>query len=398
MFWDLHRVAYSLLPLAPGPRRKTIFEEVVPGSVWTMDQLQGVVNVNVPVRGVAVKLRAGGLLLYNPVAPTKEMINYIRGLEAAHGPVKHVVLGSLGLEHKALAGPATRFFPKAEIWVHPGQWSFPLDLPNFLFGFPLRVKEIPLDSNPWKDDFDIAVLPRLSFKSVGGFGETTMFHRDSKTCIVTDAVIRVPSEPPAIIAEDPRALLFHSRDGMTDPVSDTLDARRRGWRRMALFGLFFYPSGIKVEGVFDTLSKLKQLSKDVLLLGKGALPISPGLYPWSWRRTEEPNFKALQGGLLVAPILRKLILNREPDRVLRWVEKVSSWGFKRVIPAHFENNVPATGRDFQRAYAFLSESPGKRSKPVSGPAPLKEDYFLLDVLSDVFTKLSVVAPPQVVEG
>ena len=84
--------------------------------------------------------------------------------------------------------------------------------------------------------------------------------------------------------------------------------------------------------------------------------------------------------------------------MLRWVEKVSSWGFKRVIPAHFENNVPATGRDFQRAYAFLTESPGKRSKPVSGPAPLKEDYFLLDVLSDVFTKLCVVAPPQVVEG
>jgi Domain of unknown function (DUF4336) len=80
LFWDLHRVAYSLLPLAPGPRRKTIFEEVVPGSVWTMDQIQGVVNVNVPVRGVAVKLRAGGLLLYNPVAPTKEMVNYIRGL------------------------------------------------------------------------------------------------------------------------------------------------------------------------------------------------------------------------------------------------------------------------------------------------------------------------------
>lgn len=128
-YWDLSRVAFSLLPLAPGPRRKTIFSEVVKGSVWTADQLQGIVNVNVPVRGVIIRLSGGGLLVYNPVAPTGEVLSYMRELEAAHGPVKHIVLGSLGLEHKALCGPFTRYFPEAQCWQQPGQWSFPANLP-----------------------------------------------------------------------------------------------------------------------------------------------------------------------------------------------------------------------------------------------------------------------------
>ena len=35
-----------------------------------------------------------------------------------------------------------------------------------------------------------------------------------------------------------------------------------------------------------------------------------GIYPWDWVRDDVQSFKALQGGLLVAPILQKLILNR----------------------------------------------------------------------------------------
>ena len=40
-FGFLGRIAFSLLPLSPesAGRRKTIFTEVVPGKVWTMDQV-----------------------------------------------------------------------------------------------------------------------------------------------------------------------------------------------------------------------------------------------------------------------------------------------------------------------------------------------------------------------
>jgi len=243
---------------------------------------------------------------------------------------------------------------------------------------------------------------------VGGFGETALFHRASKTLLVTDAVIRVPPAPPAIISEDPRALLFHSRDEMTSEVVDTEEARRRGWRRMALFGLFFVPSGIDVSGVLETFSKLSGIPEQVRLLGRGAIPIDPALYPWSWARDERPNFAALSAQpLFVAPILRKLILNREPAKVLRWVDRVSSWGFKRVVPAHYENNVAATGRDFRAAFGFLRAGSGSGSGSGAGAGAgagragagaNKADYRLLDTLSDLFTALGVVAPPQVVEA
>lgn len=93
--WPLASVAFSLLPLAAGSRRKTLETTVVPGQVWTHDQLQGIVNVNVPVRSTVVKLKEGGLWVHNPVAPTPEYLGLIQALEAAHGPVKHIVLGTV---------------------------------------------------------------------------------------------------------------------------------------------------------------------------------------------------------------------------------------------------------------------------------------------------------------
>lgn len=58
--WPLGKVAFSLLPLAGTySRRATIMEELVndgSNGIWTFDQIQGVVNVNVPVRMVVVKV------------------------------------------------------------------------------------------------------------------------------------------------------------------------------------------------------------------------------------------------------------------------------------------------------------------------------------------------------
>jgi hypothetical protein len=115
--WNLGKIAFSLLPLAPGDRRKTIKEEIVKDTIWTFDQIQGVVNVNVPVRSTIIRLKKGGLFVYNPVAPTKEYVDMIRTLEDKWGPVKIIVLGSLGLEHKAFVGAFSRYFKQAEIFL-----------------------------------------------------------------------------------------------------------------------------------------------------------------------------------------------------------------------------------------------------------------------------------------
>lgn len=42
----------------------------------------------------------GGLLVYNPVAPTPQLIGMMRKLEKEHGPVRHILLGTVALEHK----------------------------------------------------------------------------------------------------------------------------------------------------------------------------------------------------------------------------------------------------------------------------------------------------------
>lgn len=65
-----------------------------------------------------------------------------------------------------------------------------------------------------------------------------------------------------------------------------------------------------------------------------------------------------QGGLLVAPILQVLLLNRDPDSVLDWADEVSSWPFTRVIPCHLANDVATTPQEFRQAFSFLERSGG----------------------------------------
>ena len=81
---------WPVLPLAPYARRKTVAAEVVPGRVWTFDQLQGTLYVHVPVRMTVVKLGAPGssrLFVFAPVAPTQECLRAVRALEEEHGKV-----------------------------------------------------------------------------------------------------------------------------------------------------------------------------------------------------------------------------------------------------------------------------------------------------------------------
>jgi hypothetical protein len=118
--WPLGKVAFSLLPLAGGSRRATVEECVVPHKIWTHDQLQGIVNVNVPVRQTVIALEGGGLWVHNPVAPTPQLLKMMHSLENKYGPVKHICLGTVALEHKATLGPFAQNFRQATVWIQPG--------------------------------------------------------------------------------------------------------------------------------------------------------------------------------------------------------------------------------------------------------------------------------------
>jgi len=417
--WPLGKVAFSLLPLAgTSSRRATVEEEVVKGTIWTHDQIQGVVNVNVPVRQTVVKLSeaaGGGLLVHNPVAPTPQLMAMMDALVQKHGPVRHIVLGTVALEHKATFGPFAQRYPDATVWLQPGQWAFPVDLPIELSGVTQRGPKLqqlaPPSTSPekgyryyasanptpeWAADIDYEILGPLRFQSVGAFSETAFFHKPTKTLLVTDTVVSVTNTPPAIIQEDPRAMLFHARDSIDEIVRDDAPTREKGWRRMVQFGLVFFPSQIDVVPVAQWLPQASKVEKSMRPLGKDAVPYS--LYPWTWHDNDADltNFNAIsqQGALFCPPILTKLILDREPVATLAWVDRVCQrFDFERVIPCHLNNNVKATPAQFYKAFDPL------RSDPINGQLytqrPLAEDLALLQKASDLLTDVGVVKSAEV---
>ncbi|CAB9515939.1 expressed unknown protein [Seminavis robusta] len=410
-YWPLGKIAFSLLPLAGGTRRATVEQCIVPNTMWTFDQIQGIVNVNVPVRSTVIALQQGGLWIHNPVAPTQEFLTRIQELQQQYGPVKHIVLGTVALEHKATLGAFARNFPEAIVWVQPGQWSFPLPFPLELLGVSQRknkgtlrelVPQEQYTTNPpeWINEIDYEILGPLKFQSVGAFSETAFFHKPTQSLLVTDVVISVTEEPPAIIQEDPRALLFHSRDSAGDDTllqtGDTPQLRRKGWRRMVQFGLIFFPSQINVPSLRQDIRDEQIVPPPLRNLGQAAVPFN--LYPWTWNDDNDvDNFRAISnnGAMFCPPILTKLILDREPQRTLAWVDRVCERfrDMKRVVPCHLNNDIQVTSaKEFSQAFNSLRCS---SSTTITGRGPLREDLRLLQNASDLLTQLQVVAPTQV---
>ena len=234
----------------PSAARATVRRELRPGRIWSFEQVQGVIYVHVPVRMTVIKLDAGGLFAYAPVAPTAECLRLLAEVEAEHGRVAHILLPTLAIEHKSFAGAFAAARPDAQLWVADAQYSFPLDLPLGLQGFPPGTKPLPAEADasavPWAAQLPYRVLGPLREK-VGGFQEVVVFDRPTGTLLVTDLVVSVPATPPAILAEnDLRALLYHSRDDPSEAPIDSEATRARGWQKICMFALYFQSSPLLV--------------------------------------------------------------------------------------------------------------------------------------------------------
>lgn len=342
---------WPVAPLYPYGKRRTLRTEVVPNTVWTFDQLQGIFYVVVPIRMTVVKLEFGGLLVYAPVAPTPECIRLIRELEAKHGKIRYIILPTIsGIEHKVFVGPFARKFPQSQVFVAPNQWSFPLSLPLSWLGLPpKRTHILPANSRdtPFASQFDYALLGPIDLK-LGHFAEVALFDRQSRTLLVTDSLVCVPEEPPAIIELDPYPLLFHAKDNATDTIADTKANRRKGWQRITLFTFYFRPSTLKVSGVSQAL-------RDAIQAPDHSRKAYFGLFPFQWQANWQQSFTTLRrnGSLSVAPILENLIFNREPNKVRNWVDKVASWKFEQIIPCHLDAPITANSEEFRQAFTCV---------------------------------------------
>jgi Domain of unknown function (DUF4336) len=375
------------VPLYPYSQRRTLRAEVVKDRIWTFDQLQGILYVAVPIRMTIVRLDEGGLLVYAPVAPTAECIRLVRELETQWGAVKYIVLPTIsGLEHKVFVGPFARKFPLVQVYVAPQQWSFPVNLPLSWLGFPIgRTHVLPEESweAPFGSQFDYAILQPIRL-GIGTFGEVAFLERRSQTLLVTDTVLVVPEEPPAIVQLNSDALMFHAKDHALDSVEDNAATRRKGWQKITLFAFYFRPSAMEPVELGDAVKEARNApdrSRKAYF----------GLFPFRWREDWQRSFEALRGGgrLLVAPILQTLILNRSPQETLDWADRISRWQFQRIIPCHFESPIRATPQEFRQAFSFLE----KRSS--SGTHSLvAEDFELLKAIDEGLVRRGITPPAK----
>lgn len=342
---------WPIVPIYPYGQRRTLRQEVVPDWIWTFDQCQGILYVIVPIRMTVVRLEAGGLLVYAPIAPTRECMRLLRDLEARYGQVQHIILPTVsGIEHKVFVGPFARQCPEAQVWIAPDQWSFPVNLPLSWLGLPRqRTRALPMSGNtPFAQEFDYAILGPINL-GLGPFEEVALFHRRSRTLLVTDCVVSVPEHPPAIIQQDPYPLLFHAKDHSGEIVEDQMRSRLKGWKRIVLFAFYFRPSALEVVGTLQSI-------QDAFKASDRSRKAYFGWYPFRWQDTWEASFETLRanGQLFVAPILQTLILNRAPVETLNWVERVARWDFQYIIPCHLDAPIQATPEQFRQAFAFLN--------------------------------------------
>jgi hypothetical protein len=367
-------------PLGPIFERATTVRELHRGRVWLFEQEQSLglgvgSTISANARMVVVRLRSGELWVLNPIAPTVELVEQLR---AIGGRVAHVVLGSTQYEHKILVPPfmRARAADRPQLWIVPEQWSFPFDFPPEMLGLAgarsLR-EDMPTErAPPWATELPFALLRPRSRLGLGYAAvEAAFVHRQTRTLLLTDGLVRVPPEAPAVLdRENLRALgsagnLVSAVAARTNwrgrgaeiRAADAADAQRgftpaqaekRGWQRNAVLALYFGPSA-------EAISQ------------------------------PELAFRALEGRWLVGPVCATLIYSSDGVReaVRTWVDRICKLGgFDTIVPAHFAV-ARGTPSDVRRAFAPLLA--GSPQTPYRA-----EDVRLLADLSAVLRRIGVI--------
>ncbi len=329
---------WPLLPLYPYGRRRTFIKEIVPSQIWSFEQLQGLYYVAVPVRLTVVRVKEG-LMLVNPLPPTKELLEALTLLVKQFGPVVTIVLPTAsGLEHKISLPALARQFPKATIWICPGQWSFPLKLPLSWVGIPFdRTKVLLEDGIPHEESCKWLSLGPIDI-GLGRFQEVSCFHKPSGTLLVTDSLVGIEASPPELFDLDPTPLLFHARDRGDELLKDTPETRQKGWARLVLFASFLRPSVLDIPPLFDVF-------KYAFRPGLRNPRCHFGLYPFSWQEGWENSAQEIIGKkiplLQVAPVLERLVFPRAKIALLKWLDELKTLRQMRLlVSAHYSAKVP----------------------------------------------------------
>eukprot|EP00980_Cylindrotheca_fusiformis_P001341 scaffold338_cov116-Cylindrotheca_fusiformis.AAC.6 len=273
---------------------------------WALEQLLTFANVTATIRCNVIKLKeTGGLWVHSPQWPTGEFCSLLDSIGA---PVEHVVLPCNAFEHKAPMQAFTKKYPRAKVWISPGQFG-PLGscgqtLSKCNMGY--RVDGILGPGNPlppWANEFDMSTLYVEIPKNAGPVSEVSFCHRPTKTLVATDSVLYAPGGD----APDIFATYFDRTKTMTDPTF---------WPRTVLQAVFL---PLRTDG--------------------------DGNYP---------GYDAIKDRLVRAPILRALVDSRAPEAVREWIqEQTTGWEFDRILTSHFASPIKAGPADVRAAFDYL---------------------------------------------
>ena len=330
-------------PLTPPLFKRATYRYELGRDAWALEQLLTFANVSATVRTVVVKLKDGSLWVDSPQWPTGEFCALLDEL----GPVGHVVLPCVALEHKAPLAAFTKKYPKASVWVAPGQYGpfgeCGLTAASAKMGyrvdgvFPIGAPKPGDPLPPWADEFDMRTLYVDLPENAGPVAETAFLHRPTNTLVTTDSVVYVPDKPPPIFST------YFNDEQVADPDF---------WAKSVIQAVFL------------------PLREDA-----AASPSAP-LQRW-------PGYGSVQGRLLRAPILRAFADSRAPDEVRTWVSSIGAWKFDRVLTAHFASPIRATPAEFTAAFKYLDgELPDIQC----------QDWQLLDGLNDLIETNKLGAP------
>ena len=351
---------WPIFPLYPYGTKKTICSELVPNKIWSLEQIQGLYYVAVPIRMTVVKIDQG-LMLINPIPPTKELVKELEKLIRQNGDVKTIVLPTAsGLEHKIGLPSLVRIFKKAEVWVCPGQWSFPINLPLQFIGIPSkRTKTLFKDGTPHEKECAWIPLGPIDL-GLGAFQEVSCFHKSTGTLQVTDALVGIESNPPKIFDFDPTPLLFHSRDRGDEQLVDSQELRIKGWGRLVLFSSFLKPSKLNIPSLFH-------IFKFSFKKGLRNKRSHFGIYPFLWDEDWEESLKEIIGKdfpkIQIAPVLKKLIFPRSKQILCNWLHDIKDLdGLQYLISAHYSSPLQFKAEDCLRLIDDIESSKWDNSK------------------------------------
>lgn len=389
--------AAVLAPSAVGAAEPPTVARQAADGVFIFDQAYGIpglgVGANIPIRMTVMRLEGGGYLVYNPCQPTQECLRQFE--EMGLSDVRHIVLGTIAVEHKYYGPQWAERFPKAEVWISPRTFSWPIDFGPYLPGVGFKpgkeLKKVPRDAReaPWYSQGVDHLQLTVDYAPRTVFEETVMYHKPSGTFVCTDMIIGLSDEPPEILTKSPyrEGLLWFSRNQPLDTVDVASPATLRdGYQKSTLL-----LNNINPRSLLSVAAGDLQVPEQVgLALQAPQKELGYfGWYPCNWQETDSPcaalDKREVPGkatksvgcrpgwkgewsrltagvdnsGLQVPSFVAELQISRDPEAVRGFADEIERrWpGLERVVSSHFNSPLPATAAAVKKAISSVADGP-----------------------------------------